>query len=74
MLDGSHYDVVATEHPTSTLEELFLRIVKESAERPGRRDLSDMQRPVASAGGPGPDTTSGDAPPSSSEEPPADNN
>jgi ABC-2 type transport system ATP-binding protein len=29
------------EHPTTTLEELFLRIVRESAERPGRRSGSE---------------------------------
>ena len=43
-------EVVSAENPTSTLEELFLRIVKESAERPGRRDLSGMQRPMGAPG------------------------
>ena len=54
-------EVVATEHPTSTLEELFLHIVKESVERPGRRDLSAMQQPAGAQN---------DAP-ESADEPPA---
>jgi ABC-2 type transport system ATP-binding protein len=35
-------------HPTSTLEELFLRTVKESQERPGRR-FSPGERPGPAA-------------------------
>ncbi len=33
--------LIGTDHPTTTLEELFLRIVRESDERPGRRRLAD---------------------------------
>ncbi|HJT77243.1 MAG TPA: ABC transporter ATP-binding protein [Gemmataceae bacterium] len=36
-------------HPTTTLEELFLRIVAESKARPGRRFLPPEQRPAAPA-------------------------
>lgn len=36
---GGH--LVSTDHPTTTLEELFLRIVRESDERPGRRRLAE---------------------------------
>jgi ABC-2 type transport system ATP-binding protein len=32
-----HGQVLAMDHPTSTLEELFLRIVQDSREHPGRR-------------------------------------
>jgi ABC-2 type transport system ATP-binding protein len=35
-----HGQVLAMEHPTSTLEELFLRIVQDSREHPGRRSES----------------------------------
>lgn len=34
-------------HPTSTLEDLFLRIVEESKARPGRRYLPPSERPAA---------------------------
>lgn len=36
--------VEAVDHPTTTLEELFLRIVKESQDRPGRRYLPAVER------------------------------
>jgi ABC-2 type transport system ATP-binding protein len=32
-------------HPTTTLEDLFLRIVEESKARPGRRYLPGEKRP-----------------------------
>jgi ABC-2 type transport system ATP-binding protein len=34
-------DLVAIDHPTTTLEELFLRIVRESEAHPGRRKVGD---------------------------------
>jgi ABC-2 type transport system ATP-binding protein len=34
-------DLVAVDHPTTTLEELFLRIVRESDLHPGRRRVGD---------------------------------
>lgn len=44
---GGQVDEVS--HPITTLEELFLRIVKESQERPGRRYLPAEPRPVGQA-------------------------
>ncbi len=44
-----HGEVVSVDHPTTTLEELFLRIVRESDERPGRRLIGDDQA-LAKAG------------------------
>jgi ABC-2 type transport system ATP-binding protein len=42
--------LVSVDHPTTTLEELFLRIVSESELHPGRRRVAaDQQRPVAAA-------------------------
>lgn len=38
-------------HPTTTLEDLFLRIVEESKARPGRRYLPPSERPAASPAG-----------------------
>ena len=66
VLERHHAEVISAEHPTSTLEELFLRIVKESTERPGRRDLSAMQRPVAETGPTAPQATE------TAEEPPSE--
>jgi ABC-2 type transport system ATP-binding protein len=40
-------------HPTTTLEELFLRIVEESKRHPGRRFLPPEQRPGGAADGAG---------------------
>ena len=38
---------VLVDHPTTTLEELFLRIVQESELHPGRRKVAhDMARPA----------------------------
>ena len=45
--------LLAVEHPTTTLEELFLNIVRESQERPGRRAT------VSSGTGAGEDDASG---------------
>jgi ABC-2 type transport system ATP-binding protein len=43
-------ELVSVDHPTTTLEELFLRIVSESELHPGRRRVAtDQQRPVAAA-------------------------
>jgi ABC-2 type transport system ATP-binding protein len=45
-------DLVTVDHPTTTLEELFLRIVKESELHPGRRKVAhDMARPAPAAEG-----------------------
>jgi ABC-2 type transport system ATP-binding protein len=41
-------ELVSIEHPTTTLEELFLSIVRDSEARPGRRVVQDGQ-PVAAA-------------------------
>jgi len=43
-------------HPTTTMEDLFLRIVEESKAHPGRRYLPAMERPTAPA-----ETTDGEA-------------
>jgi ABC-2 type transport system ATP-binding protein len=40
-------------HPTTTLEELFLRIVEESKAHPGRRYLPAAERPTPAAAPPG---------------------
>jgi ABC-2 type transport system ATP-binding protein len=38
--------MLAVDHPTTTLEELFLRIVRESELHPGRRKVgADMAKP-----------------------------
>src|SRR5262249_9768023 len=45
-------DDVTVDHPTTTLEELFLRIVEESDLHPGRRKVAhDMVRPSATTAG-----------------------
>src|SRR5262245_1472444 len=38
-------ELLAVDHPTTTLEELFLRIVRESDLHPGRRRVADSKRP-----------------------------
>jgi ABC-2 type transport system ATP-binding protein len=38
-------ELVAVDHPTTTLEELFLRIVRESDLHPGRRRVADKAKP-----------------------------
>jgi ABC-2 type transport system ATP-binding protein len=42
-------EVVAVDHPTTTLEELFLRIVRESDLHPGRRRVADSAKSTAPA-------------------------
>ena len=49
-----HGEVVSVDHPTTTLEELFLRIVRESDLHPGRRRVAD-----AKASGPKADELAG---------------
>ncbi len=47
--------VESVDHPTSTLEELFLRTVEESRERPGRRFVPEddvAPEPVSESGEP----------------------
>jgi ABC-2 type transport system ATP-binding protein len=34
-------ELIGVEHPTTTLEELFLSIVRDSEARPGRRAVQD---------------------------------
>ena len=38
-------DVISVENPRTTLEDLFLNIVRESEQRPGRRVISDSDKP-----------------------------
>ena len=45
-------NLVAVDHPTTTLEELFLRIVRESDLHPGRRRVAADRVPAAPAGAP----------------------
>ena len=47
-IERHHGELVSVEHPTTTLEELFLSIVRDSEARPGRRVVQDGQ-PVAAA-------------------------
>jgi len=49
--------LVAIDHPTTTLEELFLRIVRESDLHPGRRRVAETPRP--GPGTPAPDQLAG---------------
>src|SRR4051794_7109153 len=42
-------ELLAVDHPTTTLEELFLRIVRESDLHPGRRRVAEPQRPGPTA-------------------------
>jgi len=49
-------ELVAVDHPTTTLEELFLRIVRESDLHPGRRRVAD---PAGSSGSNSPDQLAG---------------
>lgn len=41
-------ELISCENPTTTLEELFLKIVRETEARPGRRYLPDRERQTAS--------------------------
>jgi ABC-2 type transport system ATP-binding protein len=49
-------ELIAVDHPTTTLEELFLRIVRESDLHPGRRRVADQP---ARTGSPTPDELAG---------------
>jgi ABC-2 type transport system ATP-binding protein len=49
-------ELIAVDHPTTTLEELFLRIVRESDLHPGRRRVADQP---ARSGSPTPDELAG---------------
>jgi ABC-2 type transport system ATP-binding protein len=42
-------ELLAVDHPTTTLEELFLRIVRESELHPGRRRVAETKPPAAPA-------------------------
>src|SRR5215213_1534467 len=42
-------ELIAVDHPTTTLEELFLRIVRESDLHPGRRRVAEPAQPKAPA-------------------------
>jgi len=48
-------ELIAVDHPTTTLEELFLRIVRESELHPGRRRVAESVKP----GAPSPDELAG---------------
>jgi ABC-2 type transport system ATP-binding protein len=50
-------ELVAVDHPTTTLEELFLRIVRESELHPGRRRVAEHAAPAPAA--PAPDALAG---------------
>ena len=41
MIERHQGELVSVEHPTTTLEELFLSIVRDSEARPGRRVVAD---------------------------------
>ena len=47
MIARHNGELINVEHPTTTLEELFLTIVRDSEARPGRRAVHD--EPVAAA-------------------------
>ena len=49
-------ELLAVDHPTTTLEELFLRIVRESDLHPGRRRVAE---PTTRSGSPSPDELAG---------------
>jgi ABC-2 type transport system ATP-binding protein len=50
VIERHHGELVSIEHPTTTLEELFLSIVRDSEARPGRRAVpTDEARPAASS-------------------------
>jgi len=42
-------ELLAVDHPTTTLEELFLRIVRESDLHPGRRRVAEKKPPASPA-------------------------
>jgi ABC-2 type transport system ATP-binding protein len=41
VISRHHCELLSVEHPTTTLEELFLSIVLDSEARPGRRAVAD---------------------------------
>jgi ABC-2 type transport system ATP-binding protein len=41
VIERHHGELISVEHPTTTLEELFLSIVRDSEARPGRRAVQD---------------------------------
>jgi ABC-2 type transport system ATP-binding protein len=50
VIERHHGQLVSIEHPTTTLEELFLTIVRDSEARPGRRAVpTEEARPAASS-------------------------
>jgi ABC-2 type transport system ATP-binding protein len=46
-IERNHGELVSIEHPTTTLEELFLSIVRDSEARPGRRVVTANGQPSA---------------------------
>lgn len=46
-------DLVSVDHPTASLEDLFLTTVRESQERPGRRVVADEEKATAASTGNG---------------------
>ena len=51
VIERHHGQLVSIEHPTTTLEELFLSIVRDSEARPGRRAVETDAAPVAASSG-----------------------
>jgi ABC-2 type transport system ATP-binding protein len=49
-IERHHGELLSIENPTTTLEELFLKIVRDSEARPGRRAASPESAPVSQAG------------------------
>lgn len=49
VIQRHHGELVSIEHPTTTLEELFLSIVRDSEARPGRRAVATDGKPMAAA-------------------------
>lgn len=51
VIERNHGQLLSMENPTTTLEELFLSIVRDSEARPGRRIVADDPQPAAAAVG-----------------------
>src|SRR5262249_27838800 len=49
VIERHHGQLVSIEHPTTTLEELFLSIVRDSEARPGRRAVEADGAPVSAS-------------------------
>jgi ABC-2 type transport system ATP-binding protein len=49
VIERNHGELVSIEHPTTTLEELFLSIVRDSEARPGRRVVVADGQPAAAS-------------------------